>query len=58
MLDALLAGTTDPAVLAELARGRLRAKLPALREALERRFGTEHRLLGSSILEHIEFLDE
>ena len=30
MLDALVQGTTDPAVLAELARGRLRAKLPAL----------------------------
>ena len=57
MLDALVAGTTDPAVLAELARGRLRAKLPALREALEGRFGAEHRLVVSSILEHIDFLD-
>jgi transposase len=38
MLDALVAGTHDPAVLAELAKGRLRAKLPALREALEGRF--------------------
>jgi transposase len=35
MLDALVAGTTDPAVLADLATGRLRAKIPALREALE-----------------------
>jgi len=35
MLDALVAGTTDPQVLADLAKGRLRAKLPALREALE-----------------------
>jgi transposase len=34
MLAALVAGTTDPAVLADLARGRLRAKLPALRQAL------------------------
>src|SRR4029453_7456157 len=34
MLDALVSGTHDPAVLAELAKGRLRAKLPALREAL------------------------
>jgi transposase len=31
MLDALVAGTTDPGVLADLARGRLRTKLPALR---------------------------
>jgi transposase len=39
MLEALVQGTHDPQVLAELARGRLRAKLPALREALEGRFG-------------------
>ena len=39
MLEALVSGTHDPHVLAELARGRLRAKLPALREALEGRFG-------------------
>ncbi|MCA1699886.1 MAG: hypothetical protein LC790_13680, partial [Actinobacteria bacterium] len=38
MLDALVAGTTDAAILAELAKGRLRAKLPELREALEGRF--------------------
>src|SRR5436189_2340545 len=31
MLEALVQGTRDPAVLAELARGRMRAKLPALR---------------------------
>ena len=30
MLDALVAGTTDPEVLAELAKGKLRVKLPAL----------------------------
>jgi hypothetical protein len=36
MLEALVAGTTDPAVLADLARGRLRAKLPALRQARRR----------------------
>jgi transposase len=39
MLDALVSGTTDPNVLANLARGVLRKKLPALREALEGRFG-------------------
>ena len=42
MLDALVAGTTDPVALAELARGQLRKKIPALREALEGRFEAEH----------------
>ena len=34
MLAALLGGEADPAVLADLARGKLRATLPALRQAL------------------------
>jgi len=58
MLDALCAGTTDPEVLADLARGKLRAKLPALREALVGRFEPMHALLVSSILAHLDFLDE
>ncbi len=58
MLDALVAGTTDPAVLAELARGQLRKKLPALREALEGRFSAKHALIVGQILAHIDFLDE
>ena len=57
MLKALIDGTRDPAVLAELARGRLRAKLPDLREALEGRFTTQHALLVGGILRHIDFLD-
>ncbi|MGZ6590164.1 MAG: IS110 family RNA-guided transposase [Solirubrobacteraceae bacterium] len=58
MLDALCEGTTDPEILAELAKGRLRAKLPALREALEGRFDTHHALLIGAILAHLDFLDE
>jgi transposase len=58
MLDALLAGTTDPEALADLARGKLRSKLPALREALEGRFGAKHALIVGQILAHIDFLDE
>src|SRR4030095_13499313 len=38
MLRALVAGTTDPGVLADLARGKLRQKLPALPRALPWRF--------------------
>jgi transposase len=58
MLDALCRGTTDPVVLAELAKGKLRKKLPALREALEGRFDAEHGIVVSAILAHIDFLDE
>ena len=58
MLDALCEGTTDPDILAELAKGRLRAKIPALREALEGRFDTHHALLIGAILAHLDFLDE
>ncbi|MHB8690937.1 MAG: IS110 family RNA-guided transposase [Solirubrobacteraceae bacterium] len=58
MLDALVSGTTDPTVLADLAKGRLRVKIPALREALEGRFDAEHSLIVSQILAHIDFLDE
>ena len=58
MLDALCQGTTGPEILAELAKGRLRAKIPALREALEGRFDADHALLIGAILAHLDFLDE
>ncbi len=59
MVEALVAGTHDPEVLAELARGTLRKKIPALREALHGRFRTEHHgLLVGHILAHIDYLDE
>jgi transposase len=57
MLDALVKGTTDPEILAELAQGRLRAKIPALREALEGRFEPHHALVIGAILAHLDFLD-
>jgi transposase len=57
MLDALLAGTTDPAVLAELALGKLRTKLPALQQALQGRFSPHHRVLLAHLLAHLDFLD-
>lgn len=53
-----MAGTTDPTVLADLARGQLRKKIPALQQALQGRFGAEHRLVVGRILAHIDFLDE
>ena len=58
MLDALVSGTTDPEILADLAKGRLRAKIPALKEALEGRFEAHHALVIGAILAHLDFLDE
>jgi len=58
MLEALTAGSTDPQVLSELAKGRLRKKLPELRKALEGRFRSHHRFMVAEILTHLDFLDE
>jgi transposase len=57
MLAALIAGERDPEVLAELARGRLRQKIPALRQALRGRFGDHHALLIGMCLQHIAYLE-
>lgn len=59
MLDALVAGETDPVVLADLAKTRLRAKIPQLQQALAGRFRvTHHGPLAARILAHIDYLDE
>lgn len=58
ILAALLAGEEDPAVLAELAKGRLRPKIPALREAPTHRFRLEHHgVLVAQMLAHVDFLE-
>jgi transposase len=57
MLKALVAGERDPRVLAELAQGRLRAKLPQLRQALAGRFSDHHGLLVGLALAHLEHLE-
>ena len=58
MLTALVAGSRDPEVLAELARGRLRSKIPLLQSALTGRFGPNHALVVGEILAHLDYLDE
>jgi transposase len=58
MMAALLRGQTDPAALADLARGVLRRKLPALREALQGRFRAHHAFLLTQILSKVDFLEE
>jgi transposase len=57
MLAALVAGERDSQVLAELAKGRLRTKLPQLRQALRGRFGDHHALLVRLALAHLEQLE-
>jgi transposase len=59
ILEALLAGVTDPLVLAELAKGRLRSKIPALRDALKGEFRVAHHgVLVAQMLAHVDFLEE
>ena len=58
MLEALLAGVTDPEQLAELAKSRMRRKIPQLREALASRFQIEHHgVMVAQLLAHIDTLD-
>jgi len=59
MLEALLAGVSDPAELAALAKARLRAKIPQLQEALANRFELAHHgVLVAGLLAHIDSLDQ
>jgi transposase len=58
MLEALLSGVTDPEQLAELSKGKMRAKIPQLREALHSRFTIEHHgVMVAQLLAHIDTLD-
>jgi transposase len=54
MIEALIAGERDPRVLAELARGRMRAKRPALVEALTGSFDDHHAELARMLLDQID----
>ena len=56
MIEALTDGERRPAVLAKLANGRMRAKIPDLARALEGRFGEHHALMCRLHLEHLDHL--
>ena len=59
MIEALVSGSTDPEVLAELAEGRLRnKKIPALEGAPEGNFSSHHAFVVGRILAHVDYLDE
>ncbi|MEK7682204.1 MAG: IS110 family transposase [Chloroflexota bacterium] len=57
MLEAMVAGVTDPEELAALAKASLRKKLPALEAAFEGRVGDHARFMLRSHLQHLDFLD-
>lgn len=58
ILHSLIAGKTDPKTLAELAKGRLRNKIPELQQALREVVKPHHRLLLAEMLAHIDHIDE
>jgi transposase len=57
MIESLIDGERRPEVLADLALGRMRAKIPDLAMALEGRFGEHHALMCRLHLEHIDHLE-
>jgi len=57
MLDALRHGQADPEEMAELAKGRMRSKLPLLKLALEGRMEAHHRQLLSMQLDRLDRLE-
>ena len=58
MLEGMIAGSLTPEELAELARGRLRAKRPALEEALAGHMGDHQRFMLTIQLRHLDDLDQ
>ena len=58
MIEALVNGSTDPAALSDLAKGKLKKKLPALQKALVGRFRSHHAFLVSRILAHLDYLED
>ena len=58
MIEALVDGKADPVALAELAKGKLKKKLPDLQKALTGRFRSHHAFLVSRILAHLDYLED
>lgn len=58
MLEALIRGNQDAAQMAEYARGRMRQRIPDLRQALEGRISPHHCFLMRQILKHIDGVDQ
>lgn len=58
MLEALVTGEADEKEMAEMAKGRMRSKIPELEKALTGIVSDHHRFMLGQQLTHIDFLDE
>jgi len=58
MLAEIVTGQTDAELMADLARGRMRSKIPELEKALTGIVQPHHRFVLAQQLDHIDFLDE
>lgn len=57
IIEAMIAGERDPKMLAQMAKTRMRAKIPQLEEALSGHFGSHHAVVCRQVIDHIDFLD-
>jgi transposase len=57
MIEAMIAGERDPKVLAQMAKSRLRAKIPQLEEAFSGNFKSHHGVVCRQIIDHLDYLD-
>ncbi|MDA8373432.1 MAG: IS110 family transposase [Actinomycetota bacterium] len=57
IIEAMIAGQRDPAVLAQMAKSSMRRKIPQLEEALYGHFGAHHAFVTRQIIDHIDYLD-
>jgi transposase len=58
ILQAMVDGEEDPAVLSQLAKHRLRAKIPELQRALAGQVNVHHRFMLQMLLKHLAFVEE
>lgn len=57
MIEALIAGEEDPRALAELARRKMRGKIPELRQALRGHMSDHHRYMLRTLYDHLQYLE-
>jgi transposase len=58
MLTAMINGETDPLVIADLAKGRMRVKIPELAQSVTGYFGSHHAGMARAILRRLDLVEE